>query len=392
MSFLPPSIPGLGGFGGFEFEVLDQSGGDITRVYTGSAVYGPTPVPDAVARCEQVLADSRSNRLVEALAKRSLAALRAMQGRSDEARDLAMDAAGILEDLGLWLRAAFAWETIAFVERLAGDAEATERALRTGYELSEKLGEQGFLSTVSALLAKGMLDRDRLEEAERYLAVSAEAAAEDDLATQVTLRGARGRAWAARGDLAAAETSCREAVALADTTDDLNMRAEALQDLAAVLRLAGRSDDAPRRARRLPRALRRERERGVRRRRPRTDRPGQLAARARAWPFLAAEVALDLGGELVAGGDRLVVIAPAGTPAARRWRGCRPAPRPRRRGRALGGGLIGEAAEREGDAEVVAHRPRAARSWRARTGHPRTEAPGRRSPRWGCRPRSRSSR
>jgi predicted ATPase/class 3 adenylate cyclase len=212
--------------------------------YTGSAVYGPTPVPQAVARCEQILTESRSNRLVEALAKRSLAALRAMQGRFDEGRGLAMDAAGILEDLGLWLRAAFVWETIAFVERLAGDAEASERALRTGYELSEKLGEQGFLSTVSALLAKAMLDRDRLEEADRFLAVSAEAAAEDDLATQVALHGARGRAWAARGDLHAAETSCREAVALADTTDDLNMRAEALQDLGAVLDLSGRVDDA----------------------------------------------------------------------------------------------------------------------------------------------------
>ena len=38
------------------------------------------------------------------------------------------------------------------------------------------------------------------EEAERFLAASEEAAAEDDLATQVALHGARGRAWAARGD------------------------------------------------------------------------------------------------------------------------------------------------------------------------------------------------
>ena len=210
----------------------------------GSAVYGPTPVPDAVARCERILAANRSNRLVEALAERSLAALRAMQGRFDEARKLAMDAAGILEDLGLWLRAAFAWETIAFVERLAGDGEASERALRTGYELSEKLGEQGFLSTVSALLAKGMLDRGRLDEAERLLAVSQEAAAQDDLATQVTLHGARGRVAAARGDLEAAERGCRRATTLAETTDDINMLAEARQDLGTVLELAGRTAEA----------------------------------------------------------------------------------------------------------------------------------------------------
>ncbi len=208
--------------------------------YTGSAVYGPTPVPEAVARCEAILASSRSNRLVEALAWRSLAALRAMQGRFDEGRKLAAEAAVSLEELGLWLRAAFAWETVAFVERLAGDVEATERALRTGYELSEKLGERGFLSTVSALLAKVMLDRDRIEDAERYLGVSEEAAAEDDLATQVVLHSARGRASAVRGDLVGAETSCRAAVELADATDDLNMRAEALLDLGEVLGMAGR--------------------------------------------------------------------------------------------------------------------------------------------------------
>ncbi len=104
--------------------------------------------------------------------------------------------------------------------------------------MSEKLGERGFLATVAALLARGLLDEGRIEEAEALIEQSAEAAAADDLATQVLLLGVRGRAMAARGELAEGERSCRDAVRLADESDDLNMRAEAREALADALRRA----------------------------------------------------------------------------------------------------------------------------------------------------------
>src|SRR5205085_3371360 len=84
---------------------------------------------------------------------RSLAAVRAMEGRFDEARTSVTRAAAIMQDLGWSIRAAFTSETAGFVERVAGDPAASERELRGGYEVVEKLGEQGFLSTVAALLA-----------------------------------------------------------------------------------------------------------------------------------------------------------------------------------------------------------------------------------------------
>ena len=208
-------------------------------MYTGAGVFGSAPVEAGIERCERTLSQGRSNQLVEALALRSMAALRAMQGRTDEARELVGRSIGIFEDLGLWLRAAFVSETAAFVERLAGDPEAAERALRSGFDVSEKLGELGFLSTVAALLAKAMLERGRLDEAESFIAAGAAAAADDDLTTQVLLLSARGRALAARGDLEEGARLCGEAALLAEQTDDVNMRAEALQDLAEVLRLAG---------------------------------------------------------------------------------------------------------------------------------------------------------
>src|SRR5262249_46383194 len=47
----------------------------------------PTPVPDALARCEELLAAARGDRLFEALATWGIAAQLAMAGRADEARE-----------------------------------------------------------------------------------------------------------------------------------------------------------------------------------------------------------------------------------------------------------------------------------------------------------------
>ena len=144
----------------------------------------------------------------------------------------------------MWLRAAFTSETTGFVERLAGDPAAAESALRSGFEVSQKLGEQGFLSTVAALLAHDILDQGRLEEAEAFIAESEAAVAEDDLTTQILLQSARARALARRGSLDLAATLCREAAALAEETDDVNMRADVLVHLAEITRLAGDASPA----------------------------------------------------------------------------------------------------------------------------------------------------
>jgi class 3 adenylate cyclase/tetratricopeptide (TPR) repeat protein len=207
--------------------------------YTGSGVYGPAPVDEVVARCERILGESRGNRLVEAQTLRCLAAMRAMQGRFDEARERVGEAMGILEDLGLWLRAAFVSETSAFVERLAGDAAASEQALHAGYDVLAKLGEQGFLSTAAALLSHEMLDQGRDGDAADFIGASEAAVAEDDLATQILLQSARGRALARRGEPSEAEARCRDAVRLAEETDDVNMHGDVLLHLAEVLHAAG---------------------------------------------------------------------------------------------------------------------------------------------------------
>jgi tetratricopeptide (TPR) repeat protein len=212
--------------------------------YTGAGVYGPTPVEDVVVRCEALLARGHGNRLVDARAVRSLAALRAMQGRFDEARELAGRATAILEDLGMSLRAAFVSETRGFVERLAGDLEAAELALRDGYEGITALEEQGYQSTVAALLAHVLIARGRVEEADRLVQEAASVAADDDVTTHILVQAARGGLALAHGEIDDAVVRCREAVTLAEATDDVNMRGDVLLDLARALVGAGDEEGA----------------------------------------------------------------------------------------------------------------------------------------------------
>jgi hypothetical protein len=75
--------------------------------------------------------------------------------------------------------------------------------------------------------------------------VAEQAAAEDDVAALAVSRAARAEALAAGGGGAGeAEALARDAVRLAETTDELNLQGQALASLGAVLAAAGRTDEA----------------------------------------------------------------------------------------------------------------------------------------------------
>ena len=209
-------------------------------LYAASAAWGPTPVPEAIRRCEELVGSPRGHRIVEARALVTIAGLKAMQGRFEEARSLMSRGQEILGDVGLKVWAAGTAQTSGVIEMLAGDPSAAERELRRGYTILERMGETGYLSSVAAELAEALYGQGRYEEAEQFTHVSEEVAAPDDLASQVEWRGARAKVLARRGRLEEAEKLAREAVELAESTDFINMHADSLVDLAEVLRLAGR--------------------------------------------------------------------------------------------------------------------------------------------------------
>jgi tetratricopeptide (TPR) repeat protein len=102
----------------------------------------------------------------------------------------------------------------------------------------------GRLSTEAAFLAQAVYAQGRHEEAEYLTGVGEGAATPDDVFSQMAWRSVRAKALARKGELAQAELLAREAVALAEETDGLNLHGDALLDLAEVLRVAGRPSDA----------------------------------------------------------------------------------------------------------------------------------------------------
>jgi tetratricopeptide (TPR) repeat protein len=231
-------------------EVARRAGDERTEaqsvnLYLGASHWGPTPVAEAVRRCEEELARRLQQRRVAAAAYRALAGLRAMEGNFDEARRMARQDRAILEDLGLKVAAGMAAEEYGLVEILAGDPAAAERELRGGFEALEEIGEASILANLAAMLAQVLYSQERDEDALRFSEISEHASARDDLSAQVQWRAARAKVLARMGQSEEAERLALEAVALAEETRDFPLlRGDALLDLGEVLITIGRRQAA----------------------------------------------------------------------------------------------------------------------------------------------------
>jgi tetratricopeptide (TPR) repeat protein len=106
------------------------------------------------------------------------------------------------------------------------------------------MGETAYLSTVAAVLARALYDQARYDEAETWTKTSQQASSPDDTVSEMTWRATRGRVLARRGDFEAGEALAREAVEIGRATDDPRSLADCLLDLAEVVELAGRGEQA----------------------------------------------------------------------------------------------------------------------------------------------------
>jgi tetratricopeptide (TPR) repeat protein len=216
---------------------------EILGWLASAALWGPTPAPEGIRRCERFLAEVGSHRTGEAVIRNHLAGLYAMQDRIAEARRSLARSMATFEELGATMTASVT-HPASFVAMLAGDPAAAEAHLRRDYEGLERMGEQGYLATTAAFLAQALAAQGRLDEAEHFIGVSRDAAAGEDLSAQMVWQGLLARILAARGRLGEAEELARAAVALAARTDFLNQHGDALLELAQVLATAGRTREA----------------------------------------------------------------------------------------------------------------------------------------------------
>jgi predicted ATPase/class 3 adenylate cyclase len=222
----------------------DRERADILSWLASSAFIGPTPVGEAVRRCEAIRDEVHDYRRSAAVTWYPLAALYAMIGRFDEARELLDLAFRALEDLGfVTLNSSFT-QYDGLVDLLAGDLARAEERLKFGLGRLEEMGERAFVSTLAALLAEVLYRRGRHNEAMRFVDRSLELAAPDDLVAQIAWRTVRAKLLAIAGHLDNAETLARHAVSLAEKTDWSNDHAAACVALGEVLHKQGRPEQA----------------------------------------------------------------------------------------------------------------------------------------------------
>jgi class 3 adenylate cyclase/tetratricopeptide (TPR) repeat protein len=209
-----------------------------------TALYGPTPVAQAIEQCEGILSGGLTNRQVEAIVMCTLAQLHAMRGEFERARELYRRGRAMLRDLGQGVNAASTGMDVGRVEWLAGDLVTAEREVQADLDFLALRGETYFLSSMAAQLScivRGLGDDARALE----LSMTAEqAAAEDDTVSHIMWRVARAPLIARSGDLLEAESLARRAIELARSTDAPIFLADALVELGSVLGLSDRAEEA----------------------------------------------------------------------------------------------------------------------------------------------------
>jgi tetratricopeptide (TPR) repeat protein len=150
-----------------------------------------------------------------------------------------------MEERGDWYNLAGSLSQDAVdVELLIGNPRAAVVAGERGCRSLEEFGDRSMLSTALGMLARACCLAGRVDEAESWAKRANELGASDDALTQMLWSQAKANVLARRGRIDAAETLALEAVAIADRTDMIDCQGDAYCDLAEVLKLAGRTDEA----------------------------------------------------------------------------------------------------------------------------------------------------
>jgi len=199
-------------------------------------VSGPRPADEALQTLDALLPDNPHPGLLLVRAW-----LLAMLGRFEEAIPIAQDARDRLRELtgddsAEWMTAEIA--------TLAGDHDAAVERLRRDCELLVERGQRFFLSSLAPMLGRELCALGRYDEAEGWAQLARELGVRQNILGQALWRQVQALVDANRGLSTEAEALAREAVAFIERTDGLSFQGDALCDLAEVLSLAGKIDEA----------------------------------------------------------------------------------------------------------------------------------------------------
>jgi class 3 adenylate cyclase/tetratricopeptide (TPR) repeat protein len=211
---------------------------ELMFVLTRDLVQGPTPVKDGIARCQQILRETKGDRTIESYMFHALAHLQARLGEFEAARDFASRYRAKLWESGQVASYWIGSEVTSEVEEMAGKWEAAVDMLQEGIA-----NLRGMASThlLLARLARDLAAVGRDEDAEQAaLETMSGGWTRGTAVSAATMAGIRAR----QGQFDEALGLIDQAAANFAGTDFMGWHAEVLDDRAEVMRLAGRQDDA----------------------------------------------------------------------------------------------------------------------------------------------------
>ena len=220
----------------------------LARSFLGSlatvAVFGPTPVDEAIKICESVIARTHGDRKATAIAEAALGHLEAMRGNTDRARQLYRRSRASLEEFGWRLCAALTSLDSADIEVLGGDLDAAEAELRKDMASLEAMGEHHFIAQAAALLGDVLYRRGEDVSADELTTFAQVHASEDDVGAQFVWRCVRSKLLARRGDAEEGLRQMAAALEVIGASDQLDLQGKGLLDLAEIQQLLGDTNGA----------------------------------------------------------------------------------------------------------------------------------------------------
>ena len=131
-------------------------------------LFGPTPVGEAIARCEELKADG--DRTMRAAIDASLAAIYALRGDFQRADASLVRAVEGWDAIGLQISLrTTALERQLFIARMRGDLSSAEALARERLGVYTETNETAWVATTAVQLAWVLVERDELDEADGLL-------------------------------------------------------------------------------------------------------------------------------------------------------------------------------------------------------------------------------
>jgi tetratricopeptide (TPR) repeat protein len=169
-----------------------------------------------------------------------------LRGDLEQAEEAAQEAERLFGEAGAVWAAARALANGAWAAWLSGDLAKGEKRFRESIRLLKPLGDRAALCESQRGLAELLLERSRVEEAERFALEARETVGPEDVTSRATTTASLAMVRAAQGRDDEAEQLFNEALDTVSDTDFREILYDTLKAFAQFLRTRGRDDEAER--------------------------------------------------------------------------------------------------------------------------------------------------